>query len=180
MDVCFPAGTAAMDATTLRALYPPPRYLPIRDHLDRRSQHFIAQSRLLIIGSTRAGNGIDLSPRGGPPGFVHVPDAHTLIIPDRVGNNRLDTMHNLLAERQVGLFFLVQGLAETLRVKGIAHLEHDRQFSEADTVHEPARLAIVVSVLSAFIHCGRALRHARLWDVGWPAFGQAGSPASDP
>lgn len=165
MDGIFQAETAVMDAAALRTLYPSPRYLQIHDHLDRRSRRFIAQSRLLIIGSARAGNGIDLSPRGGPPGFVHVFDEHTLVIPDRAGNNRLDTMHNLLADKQVGLFFLVPGLAETLRIKGTARLERDRR-SPADSItHEPGKLAIVVSVLCAFIHCGRALHHARLWDM---------------
>jgi hypothetical protein len=151
----------------LRALYNPPRYMQIRDHLDRRSRRFIAHAPLLILGSARAGCGIDLSPRGGPPGFVRVPDEKTLVIPDRAGNNRLDTMSNLLAECQIGLFFLIPGIGETLRIKGVARLDRDPRLLGAEFTHDPGKVAIVVTVRSAFIHCARAFHHARLWDADY-------------
>jgi uncharacterized protein len=166
-DTDQPGDTVVADETALRALYPSPRYIRIQDRLDRKSRQLIAHSPLLIIGSARASQGIDLSPRGGPPGFVRVPDDHTLIIPDRAGNNRLDTMSNLLVDRQVGLFFLVPGVAETLRIKGTACLGRDPQLPAEDFVHDPGKLVIVVTVQCAFIHCARALRHSRLWDTDY-------------
>jgi PPOX class probable FMN-dependent enzyme len=164
MDVCIATETvetAIDDEAALRALYNPPRTMLIRDHLDRRSRRFIAHAPLLILGSARAGCGIDLSPRGGPPGFVQVPDDRTLVVPDRAGNNRLDTMRNLLAECQIGLFFLIPGVAETLRIKGVARLDRDPRLPD------PGKVAIVVTVRSAFIHCARVLHHSRLWDADY-------------
>ncbi|MCF3945634.1 pyridoxamine 5'-phosphate oxidase family protein [Acidiphilium iwatense] len=163
------ADTVIENETTLRALYPPPRYLQIWDRLDPKGRQFIARSPLLIIGSARPDRGIDLSPRGGPPGFVRVPDAQTLIIPDRAGNNRLDTMSNLLADRRVGVLFLIPGVATILRIKGVTRLERDPQDSTGDHVHDSGKLAIVVTIRSAFIHCPRALHHSRLWDADYRA-----------
>jgi PPOX class probable FMN-dependent enzyme len=166
MDACTTDAVVANEAA-LHALYPPPRYLQIQDRLDRRSLQFIAHSPLLIMGSTRPFQNIDLSPRGGPPGFVRVPDDHTLMIPDRAGNNRLDTMSNLLVDHRVGLLFLVPGVAEVLRITGIARLARDPQLPAEDFVHDPGKFVIVVTVRSAFIHCARALRHSRLWDTDY-------------
>lgn len=166
MDGCR-TDTAVENEMTLRALYPPPRYLQIRDCLDRKSRQFIAYSPLMIMGSTRPGQGIDLSPRGGPPGFVRAPDDHTLVIPDRAGNNRLDTMSNLLVDQRVGLLFIIPGVAEVLRIKGAARLGGDMQIPAEDFTHTPGNLTIVVTVRCAFIHCARALRHSRLWDADY-------------
>jgi uncharacterized protein len=166
-DTDHPGDTVVANEAALHALYPPPRNLQIQDRLDRRSRQFIAHSPLLIMGSARPSQGIDMSPRGGPPGFVRVPDDRTLIIPDRAGNNRLDTMSNLLVDPHVGLFFLVPGVAETLRIQGTACLGRDPQLPAEDFVHDPGKLVIVVTVRCAFIHCARALRHSRLWDTDY-------------
>lgn len=163
----YATDTIIEDEATLRALYPPPRYLRIWDRLSSSGREFIARSSLLIMGSVREGQGIDLSPRGGPPGFVLVPDDQTLVIPDRAGNNRLDTMSNLLIDCRVGLLFLVPGLSTILRVKGVARLEREPEDLGKDAEQDSGKLRIVVTVRSAFIHCPRALRHARLWDADY-------------
>jgi predicted pyridoxine 5'-phosphate oxidase superfamily flavin-nucleotide-binding protein len=106
------------DEASLRGLYPRPRELAIRKQLDRLDDHcrnFIAHSPLLVLGSTRAGCGTDVSPRGDAPGFARVLDDHTIAIPDRPGNNRLDTMSNIVADAEVGLLFFIPGIDEALR-----------------------------------------------------------------
>jgi hypothetical protein len=121
-------------------------------------------SPFLVIGSTRPGRGTDVSPRGDAPGFVRVLDESTLAIPDRPGNNRLDTMSNLLAEAQVGLLFMVPGLEETLRVNGTASLSRDPDLLAGSmAMGKLPRLMILVSVREVFYHCGKALKRARLW-----------------
>lgn len=151
------------DQQTLRSLYSAPRDLRILDRLDRSCRFFIEHSPLLIIGSARGGEGIDLSPRGGIPGFIRVLTDQSLAIPDREGNNRLDTMVNLLANREVGLFFVIPGIAETLRIRGIARLTRDSALLDGFARRDQGKIAIVVTVRCAFIHCARALNHARLW-----------------
>ena len=163
LDQSSDPGHTIEDEAALRAFYPPARYLRILDRLDEGSRLFIHRSPLLIIGSADAESGIDLSPRGGSPGFVRVLNDYRLAIPDRAGNNRLDTMKNILANRQIGLFFLVPGTPETLRIKGEARLSTDPQLISGFTPRDRGNLAIVVTVHCAFIHCAKALNHAQIW-----------------
>jgi uncharacterized protein len=158
---------ALSDEASLRRLYPQPKELAILKQLDRLDGHcrnFIAHSPLLVLGSTRDGRGTDVSPRGDAPGFARVLDDHTIAIPDRPGNNRLDTMSNIVADAEVGLLFFIPGIDETLRVNGTARLSRDPQLLAAAAVEgrEP-RLVILVTVREAFLHCGKALKRARLW-----------------
>src|SRR5437764_5341675 len=114
------------DAAELAAMYSSPLERSVRkqlDHLDDYCRMFIAASPLVIIGTQ---NGVgDNSPRGDVPGFVKVADDHTLLIPDRRGNNRLDTLRNLVRNPAIGMLFLVPGLPETFRVNGEATLSRD-------------------------------------------------------
>ena len=155
------------DESALRALYPEPSRLAIVKQIDRLDEHcrrFIGLSPFLVIGSTRPGRGTDVSPRGDAPGFVRVLDERTLAIPDRPGNNRLDTMSNLLTEAQVGLLFMVPGLEETLRVNGTASLSRDPDLLAASmAMGKLPRMMILVAVREVFYHCGKALKRARLW-----------------
>jgi uncharacterized protein len=151
----------------LRGLYQEPMELALLKQLDRLDDHcrnFIAHSPFVVIGSTRAGRGTDVSPRGDAPGFARVLDANTIAIPDRPGNNRLDTMSNITADAEVGLLFFIPGIDETLRVNGRARLSRDPALLAAAAVNgrEP-RLVIVVTVREAFLHCGKALKRSRLW-----------------
>ncbi|MCK6451098.1 MAG: pyridoxamine 5'-phosphate oxidase family protein [Alphaproteobacteria bacterium] len=160
------------DEPGLRALYPQVSELARLkqlDRLDRHCRNFIARSPFLVIGSTRPAvdgsrGGTDVSPRGDAPGFVQVIDDATLVIPDRPGNNRLDTMSNLLHAPEVGLIFFIPGIDETLRVNGTASLTRDEALlARAEVNGKRPKLAIRVAVREAFLHCGKALKRARLW-----------------
>ena len=162
-----PNPTTLSDETSLRGLYPQPKELAVLKQLDRLDAHcrnFIAHSPLVIIGSTRAGRGTDVSPRGDAPGFARTLDDRTIAIPDRPGNNRLDTMSNIVTDAEIGLLFFIPGIDETLRVNGSARLSRDPELLAAAAVQgrEP-RLVILVTVREAFLHCGKALKRARLW-----------------
>jgi hypothetical protein len=155
------------DETQLRGLYDEPMELAVLKQLDRLDAHcrnFLAHSPLAVIGSSRAGRGTDVSPRGDAPGFVRVIDDHTIAIPDRPGNNRLDTMANIVTDAEVGLLFFIPGIDETLRINGTARLSRDPELLAAAAVNgRNPRLVILVTVREAFLHCGKALKRSKLW-----------------
>ncbi|MDE0129502.1 MAG: pyridoxamine 5'-phosphate oxidase family protein [Gammaproteobacteria bacterium] len=139
--------------------------LKVLDRLDRHCIDFIARSPFLCIGTSRPDGGADVSPRGDPPGFVHVADAKTLLIPDRPGNNRLDTMSNIMQNPKVGLLFFIPGLGETLRVNGDARIIDDEaELTRFEFRRHIPKVAIAVTVREAFIHCAKAIRRSRLWE----------------
>lgn len=156
------------DSQDLRALFPPTHPMAIQkclDHLDRHATDFITRSPFLCIGTQSADGTADVSPRGDPRGFVKVLDDKTLLIPDRPGNNRLDTLANILENPAVGLLFLVPGFDDTMRVNGTARLTRDPELLSLMAVNDRhPQVAIVVSVSEVFIHCAKAFRRARLWD----------------
>jgi uncharacterized protein len=157
--------TVIEDEEALRARYASPRFLPVLDQLDRSCRLFIAHSPIVIIGTTQPGNGIDVSPRGDAPGFVRVLDDHTLVIPDRQGNNRLDSMGNLLMNNEIGLFFMIPGVHESLRIKGTARLSREPELlAAAELQGKQPNTVIVVTVTWAFIHCGKALNRSKVWE----------------
>jgi len=138
--------------------------------LDGHCRGFLAKSPFVLIGSQDASGRADVTPKGDKPGFVAVLDDHTLAIPDRPGNNRLDTWENLLENPSVGLLFLIPGMDETLRVEGIGRITFDDSL-RARTAAE-GKLAIsvlVVEVRSAFMHCAKAFMRSELWKPEtWP------------
>ncbi len=151
----------------LRALYPPARERALLKQLaalDAHCRRFIALSPFVVMASGTADGGFDASPRGGPPGFVRVADAHTVQIPDSPGNNRLDTLTNIVASGRLGLLFLVPGVDETLRINGDARLLDDPAVlaSFADDRRTP-RLVIELTVREAYLHCPKALMRSHLW-----------------
>lgn len=134
------------------------------DRLDRHCCNFIARAPLVIIGSFHSERGYDVSPRGDAPGFVQILDAHHLALPDRPGNNRLDSMENLLANPAIGLLFIIPGVEELLRVNGTARLTRSQELLQSMSINgKPPKLAIVVTVAEAFLHCSKALKRSRLW-----------------
>lgn len=152
----------------LRALFEPTRdYVRSRqlDGFERHSRRFIANSPFVLVASSHPGRGTDVSPRGDAPGFVAVLDDRTLAIPDRPGNNRLDTMSNILANPEVGLLFLIPGIDEMLRVNGTAALTRDPGLLAATAVNgrEP-KVVVRVSAREVFLHCGKAVKRSRIWD----------------
>lgn len=154
------------------------------DHLDRHARAFIALSPFLILGSAEAGGPADVSPKGDAPGFVAVLDGKTLAIPDRLGNNRTDSIRNILANPHVALIFLVPGRTECLRVAGRARIETDPALLADLAVHgKTPRSAIVVAVDEVFLHCGKAVIRAKLWhpeaQVGKDALPSLGAMLAD-
>jgi uncharacterized protein len=146
------------------------------DHLDDYCRAFIAASPLVVIG-TQGGTAADNSPRGDLPGFVKVADDHTLLIPDRRGNNRLDTLRNIVRNPSIGLLFLVPGVHETFRVNGEAVISRDPALAGHSSVEGKApRTVIVVKVKEAYVQCSRALVRADIWNPAKRA--QAGSVPS--
>jgi len=156
------------DEATLRGLFPPTHELARRKSLaalDAHARDFIARSPFLAIG-TRSGEGqADVSPRGDPCGFVKVLDDRTLLIPDRPGNNRLDTLANIIANPSLGLLFIVPGFDDSLRINGRAAISRDPELlAMLEVEGRQPRVAIVVTIEEVFLHCAKAFRRSRLWD----------------
>lgn len=151
----------------LRGLYPPVSPLALKKSIEALDQHcikFISLSPFLCIGTSAADGKADVSPRGDPPGFVQVLDANTIAIPDRPGNNRLDTFSNVLQNPNVGIIFMIPGIDETLRVNGIARLTTEPDLLARMVVDGKApKSAMVVDVKEAFLHCAKAFRRSKLW-----------------
>ncbi len=167
----------------LRTVYKPPApraAQKVIDHLDVHCRNFIALSPLCVLSTADADGQADASPRGDPPGFVRVLDKKTLLLPDRPGNNQVDSLQNIVQNRGVGLLFFVPGMNETLRVKGKAEIVTDGELLEASEVGHRAPLSgLKVTVEEAFLHCGRSLIRSRLWDPDvridrsqYPTYGQ--------
>lgn len=154
--------------TELRKLFHKQHPLAVKkciDRLDRHARSFIARSPFLCIGTQNLAGQADVSPRGDPVGFVQVLDDRTLAIPDRPGNNRLDSFTNILANPSVGLLFLIPGFDDTLRVNGRALLTTDPKILERMAVRDRSpKLAIVVEINEIFLHCAKAFRRSKLWD----------------
>jgi len=132
--------------------------------IDGHIARFISLSPFLVIGSSDPANGTDVSPRGDAPGFVKVIDANTVMIPDRPGNNRLDTLSNIIANPEVGLVFFIPGVEETARVNGRAKIiTDDAQLAGFAVNGKSPRSAIVVDVREAYLHCAKALKRSKLW-----------------
>lgn len=129
------------------------------------ARRFIAHSPIVVMATADAAGHADCSPRGDRPGFVLALDDHTLAVPDRPGNRLADSMTNLLQNPNVGLFFAVPGLSETLRVNGTAYVTDDDDLCRRlASGGRPALFAVVVDVEEVFVHCGKALVRSRLWE----------------
>ncbi len=137
----------------------------VLDHLDRHCRRFIALSPFCVLSTAGADGRAEVSPRGDVPGFVAAPDERTLLIPDRPGNNRTDSLRNVVAQPHVGLLFLVPGMNETLRVSGTAEIVIDADVLAPLSMNGRLPVSVLrVTVQRAFLHCAKALIRARLWD----------------
>jgi len=152
----------------LRESYGAPSERALKKQLNRLDKHcrdFIARSPFLVIASADPSGRCDASPKGDAPGFVQVIDDTTLLIPDRLGNNRIDTLANLLARPGIGLIFFVPGINETLRVNGRACITTDPALLEPLAVDgKVPRSAILVTAEEIYFHCGKALIRSDLWN----------------
>ncbi|MEU7869309.1 pyridoxamine 5'-phosphate oxidase family protein [Dactylosporangium sp. NPDC049140] len=135
-----------------------------RDRLCQTDRDWLALSPFVLVGTADAGGNCDVSPKGDPPGFTHVLDDRTIVVPERPGNRRADGFHNILANPHVGLLFLVPGRRETLRINGRARLLTDAPWFEDLVVegHRPI-LALVVDIDTIFFHCQKAFMRSALW-----------------
>jgi PPOX class probable FMN-dependent enzyme len=156
------------DLDGLREIYGLPGDRSVKKQLSRFDNHcraFIARSPFLVIASSDVSGRCDASPKGDAPGFVQVLDDQNLLIPDRLGNNRVDTIGNLLARPGVGLIFFVPGLNETLRVNGRARVTTDPALLEPLAVNgKVPRSGIMVAAEEIYFHCGKALIRSDLWN----------------
>lgn len=134
------------------------------DHINDLYRQFIEASPFLIL-STYGDDGVDCSPRGDPPGFVRVASPECIQIPDRKGNNRLDSMRNILSNGQVGLIFLIPNVGETIRVSGSAEILIDAELCNSFAVKgKPASSVLSVTVEKAYYQCQKALVRSKLWE----------------
>lgn len=153
----------------LRALYKAPSERAVLKELtyvDPHIQRFISLSPFLVISSGDQHHQMDCSPRGGDAGFVKVLNEKTIIIPDSPGNNRLDTLTNIIATSQIGLLFFVPGIDEVVRLNGKATLQTDADLlMHFDGLKNKPHLVIQVLVEAAYMHCPKALMRSKLWSI---------------
>ena len=151
----------------LRSSYGEPSERAVKkslDRLDRHCRQFIGLSPFVVLATAGADGRVDCSPRGDPPGFVEVLDDRTVLLPDRPGNNRVDSLGNVLENPHVGLLFMIPGVDETLRLNGQATLTADPARLEPLSVKGRApRSGLLVEVEEVFLHCTKALVRSRLW-----------------
>jgi uncharacterized protein len=166
--------TEICDLANLRARYGEPREIALKKelgHVDRHARDFIGRSPFVVISSADADGYPDASPRGDAPGFVAVVDQHRLHLPDRPGNNRLDTFQNLIANPRIALLFLVPDRLETLRVNGTASLLTEPALLERHAFRgRPARAVVEITAKSVYFQCGKAVIRSGLWQKEkWPS-----------
>jgi hypothetical protein len=159
--------------TELRELYRMPSPVTaskVLNQLDQHARTFIAHAPFVLIGSASPDGTGDVSPKGGPPGFVVVLDDEHLAIPDLAGNNLLDSITNIVQGSGVGLLFLIPGVEETLRVNGTACITTDEAVLDACAVKDKRpKAAIGVTVVAQYMHCAKAFRRSELWQPEtWP------------
>jgi uncharacterized protein len=157
----------------LRALLGSPNEaVPLKIHpaLTDTGVAFIAKSPMAFLATSGADGMPTVSPKGDQPGFVHVADARTLLVPERKGNKLIFSLQNILANPQVGLIFLVPGTCETLRVEGTAELLDDIELRERlSSRGDKALLVMKVSIESCYFHCAKAFLRSELWQPrSWP------------
>ncbi len=151
----------------LEALYGVPGAASTAKVADRITPHYrqLIEASPFVALATAGPEGLDCSPRGDSAGFVRIHDDRTLMMPDRRGNNRVDSLRNIVRDPRVGLLFLVPGSGTTLRVNGRAHLETDPALLDSFVMDgKPPRSVIVIAVDSVYFQCARAIIRAGLWD----------------
>ena len=151
----------------LEALYGLPAGAAVIKEIDHISDHyrrFIELSPFVVV-ATSGPEGLDCTPRGDPPGFVRVVDGRTVMLPDRRGNNRIDSLRNMINDPRVALLFLIPGVGETIRVIGRASISTDPALTESFIVNgKSPRTVIVVAVERVFYQCTKAIVRSKLWD----------------
>lgn len=152
----------------------------VQGWMSQRVMDFVRHSPLYLIATADDDGICDVSPRGDPAGAVRILDERTLVLPDRQGNNRVDSLRNLVTNPHIGLLFLVPGSDETLRINGTATVSRHASLLEQMAVRgKVPRLALIVETAEVYMHCGRAFRRSQLWNpASWPATGDVPSMAA--
>jgi PPOX class probable FMN-dependent enzyme len=156
------------DADALQALYGAPGEASLKKEVDHVHPHYRAfiEAAPFAVLATSGPGGLDASPRGDPAGFVVVEDEKTLLLPDRRGNNRVDSLQNVLDDPRVALLFLIPGVGETLRVNGTARISVDPALlARFEMDGKLPRSVLIVDVQTVYFQCSRALLRSRLWDA---------------
>ena len=157
-----------MDETALRGVLGEPNDLvkaKIADRLNPLTRKFVERSPFVVVATGRPDGGLDVSPRGDPPGFVRILDERTLLLPDRPGNKLADTLTNLLEDDRIALLFLIPGVGDTFRVNGRARIVDDPELLAPSAVDgKPPRLGVLVTVEEAYTQCPKALIRSDLWN----------------
>lgn len=152
----------------LRTLYGPAKERALKkqqSELDVHCRRYIELSPFVVLASSGLDKRLDASPRGGAPGFVKIVDSHTLLLPDSPGNNRLDTLENIIETGRIGMLFLIPGVDETLRVNGAAELRMDTHYLDiCQTEVRRPKLVIKITVQEAYLHCAKAFMRSGLWN----------------
>tara|TARA_R110002073_G_scaffold313380_3_gene485312 strand:- start:21966 stop:22583 length:618 start_codon:yes stop_codon:yes gene_type:complete len=132
--------------------------------LEKHAIHFLSKSPFLLLSTVSNNGKMDISPRGGNPGFVKVSDTNTLLIPDAKGNNRIDSFSNIIETGRIGLIFLIPGIDETLRINGSAYITTDTHVLNLFTSEDKTPIScLVISVEEIFLHCAKAFMRSKLW-----------------
>jgi len=157
----------------LRAIFGAPgerAVLKERARLDEHSRAFIARSPFVLLATSNAAGRCDVSPKGDAPGFVLALDDHHLVVPDRIGNNRIDGLTNIVENPHVGMIFLIPGREDTLRVNGRACIVRDAEIlARLEVQGKRPKVAIGVQIEECFLHCAKAFKRSGLWDRDrWP------------
>jgi uncharacterized protein len=168
------------ELTDLRGEPAPAIRSKVIDHLDQHCRDFIARSPFFVLATADADGRCDVSPRGGPPGFVETLDEHRLVFANAKGNQLIDSMRNIRETGQAGLVFLIPGMSETLRVNGRACLTRDPEILGRHVVQKgkPPNIAVGIEVEQAFLHCAKAFFRSSLWQPEtWPSLEGMARPA---
>ena len=137
----------------------------IADRLNELTRQFVEHSPFVCVATSRLDGGLDVSPRGDPPGFVRILDEGTLLLPERPGNRLADTLTNLLEDPRIALLFLIPGVGDTFRVNGRASIVDDAELLAPSAVDgKVPRLGILVSIDEAYTQCSKALIRSDLWN----------------
>jgi PPOX class probable FMN-dependent enzyme len=134
--------------------------------LERHSSNFLAHSPFVTISTYAKSGSVDCSPRGGNPGFVKIINDNCIILPDGKGNNRLDSLVNIIETGQIGCLFLIPGVDETLRINGLARISTSPEYlSLFSDDRNPPKTCIEITIKEVFLHCAKALMRSELWSL---------------
>ncbi len=153
----------SVDHELLRNLYAEPRptsLAKVQYKIDQHCKEFISRSPFIILGTDG-----DVSPKGDFPGFVDIIDDNTIAIPDRSGNNRLDSYTNILKNPKVAVMFLIPGISEVLRIRGMAEISQDEDLLAKMSVNDQMpKTALIISVNEIYLHCAKAIARSDIWN----------------